>query len=177
MGETTPEGALGTALYIHIPGEPHAQGRARHSPIMTKNGPVLGRGGRPIVVAYDPKESRNWKAFAGSRMLTERVLQGVDAPLDGPLHLEITALFTMPTSRHLKKGIRPRTWKTGRPDEDNVTKAVKDAASGVLWLDDKQVVVATCLKITAAQGEAPGLYLTIRKLTDADIPPGLPLGF
>lgn len=98
MGETTPEGAPRAVLQIHIPGEPHAQGRARMSPLMTKNGPVFGRGGRPIIKAYDPVESRNWKAFASSRMLTERGLQGVDQPLAGPLSLSVFAVFTMPSS-------------------------------------------------------------------------------
>jgi len=179
--ETTAPAAL--TIDIHIPGEPHAQGRARHSPLMRGGTPVIGRGGRPVVITYDPTESRSWKAYAKEcirQVIVNHWLPsaaGFCVPLEGPLSLSVLALFTMPAGRFLKRGVGPRAWKTGKPDTDNILKAVKDAASGLLWLDDKQVVNPQVWKVVGAQGEAPGIWLRVRTLTDADIPPGLPPGF
>lgn len=132
-----------------IPGEPMAQRRARTAII---NG---------HAVVYDPRANRVWKATA--RQFLGQALAG-RPPLQGPLALQVFAWFTMPTSRHLKKSPRPAERRVQKPDLDNVIKAVKDAATGVLWLDDRQVVALTAEKWTAAQGEAPCIVVIVRQL-------------
>lgn len=41
---------------------------------------------------------------------------------------------------------------------------VKDAAKGVLWLDDCQVCAATVEKFIAAQGEAPRILIEVEAI-------------
>ena len=151
------------SLTIRIPGEPFAQPRHRSVPLMRNGSPVLGKGGRPILVEYDPKEAKNWKATAQGHMLGARFPSGsLEGCLEGPVELRILAVFTCPKSDHRKREPLGRRWHTKKPDADNVLKAVKDSAKGVLWLDDSQVCLESCEKHIGAQGEAPYVEITVR---------------
>ena len=131
-------------IEVTIPGEPYAQKRPR-----------ARRMGQHATV-YDPKENRDWKATAQQFMARA---MGGRQPLAGPVRLVVLAGFTCPKSRHRKRVPRPAEPHTKRPDLDNVVKAVKDAATGILWLDDSQVCELTARKWTQAQGEAPRLEI------------------
>jgi Holliday junction resolvase RusA-like endonuclease len=133
-------------LSITIPGEPHAQGRARAT--------VIGGHAR----MYDPQNSREWKAVAQHHM---RLALDGHVPLVGPVELTVVASFTCPKGDWRTKSPRPRRRHAKKPDADNVLKAVKDAATGVLWLDDCQVCVVRVEKWIAAQGDPPGIELTV----------------
>ncbi len=160
------------SLRIIIPGEPHALGRARFRAWKAKDG-------RAGVSAYDPKESRDWKATAQQHMWAAATLRRIELggncgctlkPLSGPVALHVVAYFSCPKSQYLKKAKRPERWHVKKPDGDNVLKAIKDAAKGVLWIDDSQVCVETITKLIAAQGEAPRLEILVRALIER--PPG-----
>jgi Holliday junction resolvase RusA-like endonuclease len=157
-------------LVVRIPGEPFAQPRARGAPLMKDGKPVL-KNGRPIIVFYDEPEAKTWKATAQSYMLARRFPSGpLDGCIQGPVLLRVVAVFTCPKSHHRKREPLGRRWHTKTPDADNVLKAVKDAAKGVLWLDDSQVALESCTKIIAAQGEAPYVLLRVRELHPDEIP-------
>ena len=145
-------------IQIVIPGEPCAQGRARAFAFKD-------RMGNARVRMYDPQKSRNWKATAQAHM--GLALDGAQ-PLRGPVRLHVTAVFTCPKSDWRKASPQGRRWHAKKPDADNVLKAVKDAAKGVLWLDDSQVAVAMVKKLIGAQGEAPSVLLAISPLHEID---------
>jgi Holliday junction resolvase RusA-like endonuclease len=143
-----------TSLTFTIPGEPVAQGRAGRR--------IVKSGERSFVQSFDPMKSREWKAGAAWFMSQARRnhLQGSgvveDAfPLTGPAELQVVAVFTCPASDRRKKTPRPRRWHAKKPDADNVLKAVKDAAKGVLWLDDCQVARASIEKWDRGSGRGP----------------------
>ncbi len=138
-------------IEIVIPGEPCAQGRPR-----------FARRGK-FMVAYDPAKSRNWKATAQQHM---RDAMAGAAPLQGPLSCEVAARFTCPSRDHRKCEPMPRRWHAKRPDVENVVKAVLDAATGVLWLDDNQVSHLVAVKVIAAQGEAPRLWMQVKPIME-----------
>ena len=146
------------SVYIEIPGEPVAQGRPRFS----------NHGKHPV--AYDPKKSRDWKAYAATLM---RQVKPEPFPAECPLQLTVSAYWACPKSEYRKREPRPLRWRTKRPDADNVLKAVKDAGSGVLWVDDSQIAVAVVEKMTASQGEPARVNLAVRTLTDDDVALGL----
>jgi Holliday junction resolvase RusA-like endonuclease len=131
---------------LSIPGEPYALKRARH----TRTG-----------ITYDPKENVSWKLMAAGIMQEAR---GDRPILAGPVKLTVSALFALPRSRWLKRTPRPGGWHIKRPDLDNVVKAVKDAAKGVLWLDDSQVCVLEATKRTQAQGDAPAILVEVTEV-------------
>ncbi|MDX2165700.1 MAG: RusA family crossover junction endodeoxyribonuclease [Deltaproteobacteria bacterium] len=152
---------------IVIPGEPHAQGRARAVPLMRNGEPVFQPGTRrPIIQFYDPPGSKEWKKAARTHMLA--ALAGAP-PFSGPVSLQVVAYFSCPRSQWRKLNPRPARWHSIRPDGDNCLKAVKDAAKGVLWLDDSQVSVATVEKVIAAQGEAPRTVVVVRPLAALEL--------
>jgi Holliday junction resolvase RusA-like endonuclease len=115
------------------------------------------------MVAYDPKKSRTWKATAQDHMVA--AMAGAP-PLLGALSCEIAATFTCPASEHRKTIPQPRRWHAKKPDSENVAKAVLDAATGVLWLDDSQVSRLVVVKAIGAQGEPPRLWLKVEQIVE-----------
>lgn len=110
---------------VTIPGDPVAQGRGR-----------AVRFGNSVRV-IDPSKSRSWKGAAQVHMIQARSSALVFAPMEGPLVVTVLATWARPKS-HPKRN--PPTWRTSRPDADNVAKAVLDAGIAVLWADDSSVV-------------------------------------
>ena len=144
-------------MKVEIPGEPVAQGRPRFARV--------GKG----VRAYDPPKSRNWKATAQEHMRLAAELPDGAVAFIGPVAVNITAMFTCPQGDFRKRRPLPRRWHSKRPDAENITKAVLDAATGILWLDDSQVAWLKVRKIIGRQGEAPGVWLEVRALDDPPV--------
>ena len=145
------------ALVVVVPGEPCAQGR-----------PKFARMGN-FVRAYDPRKSRDWKAYAVACIegaLIARGQAGIAYP-EGPLKAFVTAVFACPKGDHRKVPVARRPHPK-RPDAENVAKAVLDAATTAgLWQDDSQVAVLVVSKWIGYQGEAPYVQLSVERLAEA----------
>jgi Holliday junction resolvase RusA-like endonuclease len=138
---------------ITIPGEPIAQGRPRFS--------THGKFAR----AYDPKKSREGKdaiKYFVSTKMDEDLLE----PLEGALHMRVQFGIMLPKSQERKRTPVPRKWRTKKPDLDNLVKLVKDACSGIVYLDDNQIVKLSAEKIQCAQGEKPFTRIQFVQLDD-----------
>jgi Holliday junction resolvase RusA-like endonuclease len=136
---------------VKIPGDPVPQGRG-------KAARWRSRGGREGIAVRDPQKSRDWKGRAQVLMLAELERQGLDVPLvpaGEAVELIVVALYRCPRSEERKREPRPLRPHLKRGDLDNIVKAVKDAGTGVLWVDDSQVWRVSAEKLIAAQGE-PG---------------------
>jgi Holliday junction resolvase RusA-like endonuclease len=125
-----------------IPLEPVAKGRPRFS--------KLGR-------AFTPSKTR--KAEQDIRYFLSREFSR--PPLEGPIHL--FARFTFERPKSVPEHKRP--FHTVSPDWDNVAKAVTDAANGILFCDDRQIVFAT---IEKAYGPKPSIYLHVKEVGNGD---------
>ena len=140
-------------IEFRISGEPVAQGRPRFS-----------RRGN-FVKTYDPKKSRDAKQtvkyFATEAMKGENMV-----PLEGPLSMRVEFGVALPKSDYRKRTPREKAWRTKKPDLDNLVKTVKDACSGVVYLDDNQIVDLKARKLTCAQGEAPYTRVLFKELPD-----------
>ncbi len=132
-------------IHVVIPGEPHSQQRHR----------AMRRGKH--AATYDPKANKSWKGAAQVHML--EAMDGRE-PLTGPVVLTVTAVFALPKSKHRKRNRVQRQWSGNAKDIDNICKAVMDAANGVLWVDDRQVVNLKAWKFQGAQDEAPFVRVT-----------------
>jgi len=144
-------------MRITIPGDPVAQGRPRFY--------RMGSG----VRAVDPPKSRNWKAEAQWHMkqaCDESGFKPIQAKV--PVELSIEVVFRCPISDYRKREPREWRWHTKRPDLDNVIKAVKDAGTGILWIDDSQVVEISASKIIAAQDEPPMVIIEVFEMEVAE---------
>lgn len=141
-------------MYLHarLPLEPIGEPRAGRRVVVPKGG------GRPFVMAYQPPEARRWREDA--IVLLRQVYRG--PPLEEALYVKVTATFTMPKSEHRKREPRPGRWHVGKPDPDNVLKAVLDTLQEAGWIaDDKTVAVVSFAKAVAPQGGEPSVEIEV----------------
>jgi len=104
------------------------------------------------VRVFDPPKSRKWKEGAKPYLLDG---MGGRPPYPGPIECRIVACFSCPKGDERKRDPRPARPHSKRPDAENVAKAVLDAATGIVWVDDSQVYRLFIEKRIAAQGDAP----------------------
>ncbi len=139
---------------ITIPGQPHAQGRAR-----------ARRQGKGVTI-YDPPDSSKWKRGAAMvmRMAAPKPLPLCDELVR--LGVELIAVHKRPVK--LSKIRYPRrSWYEGPKDQDNIAKCCLDAATQAgLWHDDRQVVRLDVWSCYAAADEEPHVQLRIVTLDD-----------
>ena len=122
-----------------ILGDPRPQGR----PKFFRRGNFVG--------AYDPKQSRDYKQTLAAQLAAqspEFIEQGK------AVSIYVEFIFARPKS--LPKRVEDHVKK---PDLDNLIKALKDAAKGILWHDDSQVVQLSARKI---YGSTPMTVIEVR---------------
>jgi Holliday junction resolvase RusA-like endonuclease len=90
-------------------------------------------------------------------------------PLEGPIKVLIGAQWEWPKATSKKRMADPMpAWKTGKPDADNVAKAVLDVLTACgFWLDDAQVAD---LRVLKGVGHVAGTQITIRQMELPDAP-------
>ena len=126
-------------ITIIVPGEAQAQGRPRA---------YLQKNGR--IGVYDPKKSRDYKAFF--RWCAAQVAP--PTPLEGPCEVEVTVYRPIPKSMPKYKRALVEAGKlfpTTKPDVDNYIKAVFDSLNNLIWRDDSQVYRLTVAKLYSDQ--------------------------
>lgn len=136
-------------IEIRVPGQPQGKGRARFAKI----------GGH--MRAYTPEKTVAYESLIA--LAAVDAMKGCEQ-IAGPVDLRIAAVFQMPKSWSQKKrlaALLAPEWHTGKPDGDNILKAVGDGLNGIVWRDDAQV--ARC-SISKAYGENPGLTVTVAPL-------------
>jgi Holliday junction resolvase RusA-like endonuclease len=139
-----------TVAAFRIPGKPQAWQRAG----------ISRRRGRPVV-HFTPAETRAFKRVVA--LLAKAAMAG-RKPVHGPLVLDAT--FCMPIPRSWPKrdqlaAEQGLVFPTSRPDIDNLIKGVKDALTGIVWVDDCQVVRTHLQKVYS---RAPSTDVVVREL-------------
>ncbi len=110
-----------------IPGAVQAQQRPRFS---RQNGHVR---------TYDDKKSRNYKAHVQKCAARYAPEQLIDSAIE--LHIDVFHKLQQSGSKQLKADkLAHRVRPTVKPDLDNLAKGIKDALTGMMWIDDAQVV-------------------------------------
>lgn len=138
-------------IFFQVNDVPIAQPRQRHAVKFSK------RLNRHFVQNYVPGSDpvQAWRELV--QIQARQTYQG--EPLARlPLSLHVTFLMPRPKSRKLPA---ERSWHISKPDTDNLTKAVKDALTGICWADDCLVCREIVSKQYAAQGEGPGVVVMI----------------
>jgi Holliday junction resolvase RusA-like endonuclease len=90
-------------------------------------------------------------------------------PYYGAAAVRVTTTFRLarPTSHMRTNGAPSARWRahpTGKPDRDNLEKALLDALTGLLWIDDAQVCAGEPRKRYTAPGESPGAVVVVELL-------------
>lgn len=128
--------------------------------------PWARAGGGKNMPRFTPAKQRNYMAVI--RDMAHRAMKGRGAIFDGPVQMKIIAVYTWPKSTTNKRRQAPDgAWKTTKPDADNITKIVKDALNGIVFVDDAQVSQYACWKCL---GERAGLLVEITSLAGVQPP-------
>lgn len=127
-----------------VPGQPAAQGSKRH----------VG-GGRLVEQS---KAVGPWR----ERVAWTARQHHPGGPLQGPISIRLRFVMHRPAAT--PKRSTPPAVK--RPDIDKMIRAVFDALTHVIWLDDSQAVEVHASKRLAEVGETPGVLVEVRVLTN-----------
>lgn len=111
---------------------------------------------------YQPTKHPVADFKASVRMAANQAFTG--APLSGPLRVDCVFVFPRTKGQQWKKRPMPRLPHTKKPDRDNIDKAVLDALTGILWVDDCQVCAGSLEKWIAAGDEQPHVKVTVTEL-------------
>ena len=114
------------------------------------DGPPIGKG-RPRFIratgrAYTPTKTVNYEAILASAGMSA---MGRSPPLEGPLIVRVTAFMPIAASWTKKKvaaALEGRL-RPGKPDADNVIKAIGDSLNGIVWRDDAQLCDVRIIKL------------------------------
>lgn len=113
--------------------------------------------GKPVITS-SAKGLTTW------RRLVADVAQNhaPQEPWEGPVGIELH--FGLPKPKSAPK--RRRVWPDKRPDLDKLTRAVLDALTYVVWVDDSQVIDIRASKDYGA----PGVVVEVRRIVDEPDP-------
>lgn len=128
-----------TVYRFTIPGKPYAKKRPRAG-----YSPTLGRS-----ITFNAPGNAEAEAsvahYAG---------QAIPAPIEGPVRVQIIAVFEIPKSWPRKKREAALgTLHTQRPDRDNIEKWVLDGMNRVAFADDGQVADGRTVKMWGLKAE------------------------
>ena len=144
-------------LRIFVPGTPVAKGSTH----------AFVNKGKAITVQTNAKKQKPWASLIA---LTAQ--QGWTGGLyEGPVRVTLCFRFTRPKS-HFRTGKFAAMPKPGAPvcklsvpDLDKLTRCVLDALTGVVWVDDKQVV--GCQASKGYEHLRPGVHIIVERFDDA----------
>lgn len=143
-------------------GTPKAQPRGRAVVRPKKGGGV--RAG-----IHNPDTADAWKR----QVMLEAQKHRTATPFDGPVRVGLTFYFERPTAHFSRKTgttvlkLGAPEYHRGRPDCDNLAKAVLDALTdlGGYWSDDAAVSWLSVRKVYAAPGAPVGCMIQIKPAT------------
>ena len=141
-------------LSLFIPGLPVAQPRQRHT-----------RTGHNYTPSTHPVQGFKYAIANAVRVLIETRHETLPWS-SGPIYLIYKLLFPRPRALQWKKKPQLPLYHTQRPDLDNVAKAIKDALTGIVWVDDAQVALLSGCKWICGDEETPGVQLWISQLQE-----------
>jgi crossover junction endodeoxyribonuclease RusA len=142
-----------------------AKGSARSFGFMLRDHagqPVIGKNGKPIIrtaTTNDNPKTKGWQQLVAEQAQTVAAA-GVFV---GPVVLTVT--FRLPRPQSLPKR---QLHHVKKPDVDKLVRATNDALTGVLYVDDSQVVDLHARKTYVAIGATPSAHITVEEACDPD---------
>lgn len=117
-------------INLMIPGKPAGKGRPR----ITKNG------------VYTPSKTRKFESLIQTVWYQSKAKA---APPDATVFCSINAYFPLPknASQNRQKRLLNGLYYRGKPDTDNIVKAVLDALNGLAYPDDSAVQLCAAYKL------------------------------
>jgi Holliday junction resolvase RusA-like endonuclease len=149
---------MDAALHVFIPGKA-VPGGSKKAFVVNGHANIVD----------DAKGNQEWRERVAyfARQAFER-----PALLDGPLEVWATFYIQRPRSHyrvgrfaHVVRDAAP-AWPTKKPDGSKLFRATEDALTGVVWVDDAQIVDQ---HISKKWGDKPGVLIVVREITTGGI--------
>ena len=135
-------------IEFEVTGKAASQGSVAYHPVKDAFGVPLIRNGRPVLIPHhDSKTLKPWRRRVAANA---RLAMRGCSPLTGPVELTVTISRCRPKSHFNSRGeLKPDApeYPITRPDTLKQVRAVEDALTGIVWLDDSQVVDHRLVKI------------------------------
>lgn len=167
MPHLVPEGGA-AVIEFHVRGTPAPGGSKTAVAVRRGNGSIVMKGNRPVLRYIDDgKGNKKWREDV--EHYARRAYTG--APLVGPLRLVVE--FRMPRpAKHFVGGRKDGELRAAfvgiehaqKPDTTKLLRSTEDALSGIVWVDDAQVVEQYATKRWANHGELVGARIRITKV-------------
>lgn len=137
----------GFLLDVFVPGRPAPQGSIRA---------IVHRStGRAVAIKDNNATQKSWRQDVRD---AAQDAWGDRGPIDGPVCVRID--FVMPRPASTPKRSTPPAIR--KPDGDKLERAVWDALTHVVWVDDSRVIEWGGSKRLAEIGETPGARIRVR---------------
>lgn len=158
---TTPSSTASSCVFFAA-GHPRPGGSKKAFPMWRGSGPNR-QFVRSLIVDASGKNGKTWRnivAWEAKGAMAGR------QPMPGPLRAEFEFLMPRPKSHLLRGKVRNGApWHPiGKPDALKLARSVEDALTGIVWLDDSQVVSESILKRFANDNETPGVIVSVSHL-------------
>lgn len=131
--------------------------RGLPAPQGSKRG-IVNRYTQKVAMVESSKRVKPWRADI--REAAETEMRG-SPPVRGPLSMSITFVFPRPKGHYgsgrnasILKATAPE-YHTGKPDLDKLARAALDAMTGIVYVDDAQIVQLHLSKRYPGHGDAP----------------------
>lgn len=126
-----------------------------------------------VIITDANKDVKSWRndvAIAG------KAAWGDTPPTSEPLRLYVNFRRQRPKGHYgtgknsgILKASAPE-YPTTRPDQTKLLRAVEDALTGIIWLDDSQIVIQVARKTWADNGQeggqAPGAFISVATMDE-----------
>jgi Holliday junction resolvase RusA-like endonuclease len=129
-------------IKFFVPGKPATAGSKRV--FLDK------RTGKPIVT-HDNKQHAQWRNLV--RLAAYEEMDG-EPLIEGPVKTAVTFVMRRPASVSVAK----RPYPVVMPDIDKMMRAINDALTGAVFIDDSQVIIQHAMKV---YGEPPGARVQV----------------
>jgi len=139
-------------LELFAPGSPAPKGSTKGFVAQKR-----GRKARAVLTADNPLTQKSWTEACSAAL--DEAWRGL-MPIPDPVHVH--ADFVMP-----RRQTAPRWWTpphTRKPDGDKLTRCTWDCLTGIVIVDDAQVVSWSGGKREAEPGEHGGAYVRVERL-------------
>ncbi len=119
------------------------------------------RTGRTVVIDAC-KRNGAWRGSVAAAAAGQ--MAGVE-PFLGPLDLQVLIYMPRPKAHYRRDSLRPDApvWHEVRPDATKLLRAIEDAMTGIVWVDDSQVVRQRVEKRYAGSG-GPCVLVTVSEV-------------
>jgi Holliday junction resolvase RusA-like endonuclease len=119
------------------------------------------------VIVDDCKETKNWQGQVKQFAQTAILEHGITDLFSGPLAVKLDFVmqrtkghFGSGKNANVLKDSAPR-YHTVKPDVLKMGRAIEDALTGVLWVDDSQIAIEVLRK---TYGQRPGVTITVKQI-------------